>query len=54
MTMESYYLGNVPVKDELAVANGSDGRHSLSSPHAVCARLIESMDGYDDRVLMID
>ena len=54
MTMESYYLGNVPVKDGLAIANGSDGRRSLSSLHAVCDRLIGSMDDYDDRVLITD
>ena len=52
MTMESYYLGNMPVKDGLAIASGSDGRHSVSSPHAVCDHFIKSMDGYDDRVLM--
>ena len=48
--MESY----VSVKDGLAIANGSDGRHSLSSSYVARDCFIESMDGHDDRALVTD
>ena len=54
MTMESYYLGNGPVKAGMVVASGFDDRYSLSSPYAACGYFIESTDSYDDRVLMTD
>ena len=54
MMMESCHLGNVSVKAGLVISSGFDCRYSLSLPYAACGYFIGSMDGCNDRVLMID